>query len=53
MIKTFVAIGLGAVIALRHWPPWRNPRPAGGDGSHSRIPAHSRNAHKERARARG
>ena len=55
MIKTFVVIGLGAVIVFSPLAAMAQsatgPAHAGGGGSHSRHIRHSRNAHKERARA--
>jgi hypothetical protein len=55
MIKTFVAIGLGAVIVFAPLTAMAQSTTgtahAGGGGSHSRHMRYSRNAHKERARA--
>jgi len=51
MIKTFVVIGLGAVIAVAPMAAVAQSAHAGGGGSHSRHMRHSRNAHKEQARA--
>jgi len=67
MVNTFVAIGLGAVIALsplvamaqsdgpmqvaQAAPATPNSAHAGGGGSHRRHLRHSANMHKERARA--
>jgi hypothetical protein len=55
MIKTFVAIGLGAVIVCAPLAAMAQSAAgtahAAGGGSHSRHLRHSRNAHKERARA--
>ena len=51
MIKTFVVIGLGAVIVCSPLAAMAQSAHAGGGGSHSSHVRHSRNAHKERARA--
>jgi hypothetical protein len=53
MKNTFVAIGLGAVIAFSPLAAMAQSATAhaGGGGSHSSHVRHSRNAHKERARA--
>ena len=67
MVNTFVAIGLGAVIALsplaamaqsdgpmqvaQAAPATPNSAHAGGGGSHGRHLRHSANTHKDRARA--
>jgi hypothetical protein len=50
MIKTFVVIGLGAVIVFAPLAAIAQSAHAGGGGSHSRHVRYSRNAHKERAR---
>ena len=51
MIKTFVVIGLGAVIVFSPLAAMAQSAHAGGGGPHSSHVRHSRNAHKERARA--
>ena len=51
MIKTFVVIGLGAVIVFAPLAAMADSVHAGRGVSHSRHIRHSRNAHKERARA--
>jgi hypothetical protein len=51
MIKTVVAIGLGAVIVCAPLAAVAQSAHAGGGGSHSRHMRYSGNAHKERARA--
>ena len=66
MIRTFVVMGLGAVIVFTPLAATAQSEPeqvaqatpaatgtahAGGGGSHRRHIRHSRNAHKERARA--
>jgi hypothetical protein len=51
MIKTFVVIGLGAVIVFAPLAAMAQSAHAGGGGSHSRHMRYSRNAHKERVRA--
>src|ERR1700729_3637303 len=54
MIKTFVLIGLGAIIVFSPLAAVAQSATgtahAGGGGSHSRHIRHSRSAHKERAR---
>jgi hypothetical protein len=51
MIKTFVVIGLGAVIVFAPLAAMAQSAHAGGGGSHSRHMRYSRNASRERARA--
>ena len=51
MIKTVVAIGLGAVIVCAPLAAMAQTAHAGEGGLHSRHMRYSRNAHKEQARA--
>jgi hypothetical protein len=51
MIKTFVAIGLGAVIAFSPLAAMAQSAHAAGGGSYNKHMRHSRNLSRERARA--
>jgi hypothetical protein len=50
MIKTLVAISLGAIIVCAPLAAMAQSSHAGGGGSHSRHMRYSRNASRERAR---
>ena len=51
MIKTFVAIGLGAVIVCAPLAAMAQSAHAGGGGSYNKHMRHSANSSRERARA--
>jgi hypothetical protein len=51
MIKSFVAIGLGAIIAFAPMAAMAQSAHAAGGGSYNKHIRHSRNASRERARA--
>jgi hypothetical protein len=51
MIKTFVVIGLGAVIVFSPLAAMAQSAHAGEGGSYNKHMRHSRNASRERARA--
>jgi hypothetical protein len=51
MIKTLVAVGLGAVIVFAPLAAMAQSAHAGGGGSYNKHMRHSRNASRDRARA--